>query len=169
MTCAPFCIRQLRRPDWHDRLVADYLRLRDTDACHGSHWFGGRYENRYIAPDDLPAVRPLLARARDLAAELLGRPAAELRVGYWFNEMRPGEETGPHSHDEDDELLSGVYYLCVPPASGDLLLGEGARPLRLRPREASFVFFPPELVHAVSRNESEALRLSVGLNIGPRS
>ncbi len=168
MSCAPFCVRQLRRPDWHDRLIADYLRLRDTPACRASHWFGGRYENRYLAPDDLPAVRPLLARATALAAELLERPAATLRIGYWFNDMQPGQETLPHRHDEDDELLSGVYYLCVPPGSGELLLGAGPRPLRLRPREASFVFFAPDLVHAVSRNGSDRPRLSVAFNIGPR-
>jgi hypothetical protein len=81
--------------------------------------------------------------------------------------MEPGHVTLPHHHEEDDELVSGVYYVQVPTDSGDLVLGEGAASCRLAPRPGMLVFFPPTLVHEVTRNNSAGVRLSVAMNFGP--
>lgn len=46
------------------------------------------------------------------------QPAEKLKYGFWFNPMRPGHTTTPHSHDDDDECLSCVYLLSGPRTLG---------------------------------------------------
>ncbi|MEK9134507.1 MAG: hypothetical protein AAB333_06565 [Pseudomonadota bacterium] len=81
--------------------------------------------------------------------------------------MHPGDVTFARTHDENDELLSGVYYIDVPPHSGKLMLIDGARREEVPSRSGLFVFFAPEMLHEVTRNESDRPRLSIGFNIGP--
>ncbi len=149
-------------------ILAGFQALSEAPDLRRSHFFAGRFENVYIPRARLPALDPVLAAARRGAAEHLGRPGLELAVGYWFNAMAPGQTTQAHRHDEDDELLSGVYYVQVPEDSGDLLLIEGGVTARLRPQAGQFVFFAPELVHEVSVNRSDKMRLSIGMNFGIR-
>lgn len=133
-----------------------------------SHWFGGRYENIYVPRQRVPALAPVLQAARRGAAQFLQREQLELSVGFWFNEMQPGHVTMPHHHEEDDELVSGVYYVSAPERSGDLVLEQGAATTAISPREGMLVFFSPEVVHRVTENRSAATRLSVGMNFGRR-
>ena len=133
-----------------------------------SHFFNGRYENLYIDSGRIPELATVLSVATERARDLLGLPAAApLRCGGWFNRMGPGHVTLPHRHDDDDELLSAVYYVRVPPDSGELVLLEPPIHTRIEPREGMFVFFPPTLLHEVTENRSAAERLSIGINIGP--
>lgn len=150
------------------QIVAEFAALRDDPGLERSHFFAGRYENVYVPEERLPALAPVLAAARRAAAEYLQRPGLDLSVGFWFNEMGPGDVTLAHSHDEDDELVSGVYYVRVPESSGDLLLTQGAVSTRVRPAAGQFVFFPPDVVHEVTRNCSDQSRLSIGMNFGIR-
>jgi oxalate decarboxylase/phosphoglucose isomerase-like protein (cupin superfamily) len=83
--------------------------------------------------------------------------------------MGSGESTSEHIHDENDELLSAVYYVAAPELSGDLLLYDGPLTIRVAPVPGTFLFFPPDLPHAVETNLSPRLRLSLGINFGPRS
>jgi hypothetical protein len=71
------------------------------------------------------------------------------------------------TRDEDDEILSGVYYIDVPPDSGKLVLIDGVRREELQPRAGMYVFFAPETLHEVTCNESGRARISVGFNFGP--
>jgi hypothetical protein len=57
------------------------------------------------------------------------------RAGYWFNYMPAGSVTIPHSHDDDDELLSAVYYVTVPEDSGDLIIYTDNKDVRISPEE----------------------------------
>ena len=116
----------------------------------------------------MPALTPVLSAARRLAAEYLEKPDLNLSVGFWLNDMGPGHVTLPHAHEEDDELVSGVYYVSVPENSGELSLTQGAIHARVTPREGRFVFFPPDVVHEVSENRSDRMRLSIGMNFGIR-
>jgi hypothetical protein len=144
---------------------AQFLACPD-DAWRRSHYFGGRFENIYISTETIPALRPILVQAREFAAGITGIGAAGLRPGFWFNAMRPGDVTLPHTHDDDDEVLSAAYYLHVPAHSGDLLVHEGTRSARITPQSGMFVFFAPQCLHEVTRNDSAELRLSLGINFG---
>ncbi|MBI3777474.1 MAG: 2OG-Fe(II) oxygenase [Gammaproteobacteria bacterium] len=137
------------------------------DIVRQSHYLGGRYENLYLAPESFPEISAILDVVIAQASCLLACPETELRIGWWLNLMRPGDATFAHTHDDGDELLSGVYYIEVPPDSGKLVLMNGQQCEEIQPREGMFVFFKPEVLHEVTRNESNRTRLSIGFNIGP--
>lgn len=147
-------------------LCAAFLSCPEHAVLRRSHFFNGRFENIYIAADALPGLNMVLAQALAFAGDILGVAPARLRLGFWFNAMRPGDVTLPHAHDDDDELLSAAYYLRVPAHSGDLLIHAGARHARIVPRPGQFVFFAPQRPHEVTRNDSGQLRLSLGINFG---
>jgi hypothetical protein len=149
-------------------ILEQYQALTDSAEIRRSHYFEGRYENIYLPEQSLPALQPLLAAARQAACRFLRRQQPGLAVGFWFNEMGPGHRTLPHSHDEDDELVSGVYYVRVPNDSGELILRQGAAVTRITPQEGMMVLFAPQVVHEVSANLSGAMRLSIGMNFGVR-
>ncbi|BAO45215.1 2OG-Fe(II) oxygenase family protein [Thiolapillus brandeum] len=132
-----------------------------------SHFFHGRYENTYIQASRMPSVERLLALATQHAATILGMPARELKCGFWFNVMQPGDVTTWHSHDEEDELLSCVYYIHVPEGSAELVLLLEKGEKYVTPEENMFVFFSPRMEHAVGRHEGKQPRLSLAINFGP--
>ena len=146
-------------------LIDQYLALRDQPEIRKTHHFGGRYENIYVGRELIPELDAMLNVATAAAAIVSGE-TRPLRAGYWFNEMQPGQATTMHSHDDDDEILSGVFYVTVPEGSGDLLLGKGGEQVAVAPVESAFVFFSPALPHAVGKNLSDRMRLSIGMNFG---
>ena len=141
--------------------------LPQSDIVRRHLYLGGRYENLYVAFESMPEIRVILDLAIAQAAHILNRPKKDLRMGWWLNIMRPGDITFAHAHDADDEILSGVYYIDVPPDSGKLVLIDGARREEVQPHAGMFIFFAPEILHEVTRNESGRPRISVGFNIGP--
>ena len=149
-------------------LLQQYRAAGDDPQLQRTHYFEGRYENVYIPRERLPALAPVLDAARLGAERFLQRQEPDLSVGFWFNEMGPGHVTLPHHHEEDEELVSGVYYVTVPPDSGDLVLEQGAAMTRISPREGMLVFFAPDVVHRVTENRSDGMRLSIGMNFGRR-
>ncbi len=149
-------------------LRARISRLSETGMARRSHYLGGRYENIYVEQESLPEIGAILDTAIMQAAAILGRPHAMLRIGWWLNLMQPEDVTYAHTHDDADELLSGVYYIDAPPDSGRLVLFDGGRREQVEPRSGMFVFFAPDVPHEVTRNESDRPRLSVGFNVGPR-
>jgi hypothetical protein len=142
-------------------------RLTENDIIRRNHLQGGRYENLYVSLESIPELRVILDLATAQGAYLLGLVKKDLSLGWWLNIMQPGDRTYPHSHDEADELLSGVYYIDAPPNSGRLLLVRGAQHAEVQPRVGMFVFFPPEVTHEVTHNESDRSRISIGFNLGP--
>lgn len=145
-----------------------YERWAVAPETRRTHYFGGRFENVYIPFERISALAPVLAEARRLAGEALALDPGRLRVGFWFNAMEPAQRTLPHTHDDADELLSGVYYVAIPPESGELVIAQPHSRTHVAPRPGMFVFFPPDLVHEVTENRSSARRLSIGLNVGPK-
>jgi hypothetical protein len=148
-------------------LLAAFRALGPENFARRTHLIGGRYENLYVDRGHLPALRPILDRALGCAARILGRPPETLRQGFWFNAMGPGDFTSEHTHEENDELLSGVYYVEAPEGSGDLILFDGPLSIRVKPQAGTLLFFPPELPHAVETNRSGRPRLAIGMNFGP--
>jgi hypothetical protein len=141
--------------------------LPQKDIVRRHHYLGGRYENLYVAFESIPEIRVILDMATAQAAHILIRPKKDLRVGWWLNIMRPGDVTCAHTHDENDEILSGVYYIDVPPDSGKLVLIDGSRREEVWPHAGMFIFFAPEILHEVMHNESGRQQISVGFNLGP--
>jgi hypothetical protein len=147
----------------------EYQLARTGPGVRKSHFFEGRYENIYIEERLIPSLGPVLSAARQGARRFLGTAGLELKLGFWFNEMAPGDVTLPHDHDEDDELLAAAYYVRVPDDSGQLVLGAGQQTVTVTPVPGRVVFFRPGLIHRVTRNLSNEVRLSVGMNFGSDS
>ena len=147
-------------------VMAEYQRLLDSGHVRKSHLFAGRYENIYVDRNRIAGLSMLIPFWIDSAAEVLGRQSAELRCGFWFNDMQPGDVTLPHTHDDDDEWLSGVYYLQVPADSGDLVIRHQGEKLQVAPEDGKLVLFPANAMHEVEKNRSQQRRLSIGINFG---
>ena len=148
------------------QILDGYLQLRELDFLRRSHFFGGRYENLYFERERIPAIAGVLEQAESYAQNLL-QQTNSLRSGFWINDMGPGEATTEHDHDEDDEMLSAVYYVQAPQASGDLIIMDSHNRTLLTPQAGMFVFFAPSVVHSVSVNRSGERRISMGMNFGP--
>lgn len=149
----------------NSRLYYDFLRAMDKTETHRSHYFEGRYENIYIDAGYVSEINTVLDQVSHWG-EALYNEQPGLKRGFWFNYMLPGEKTLAHTHDDDQESLSAVYYVRVPSDSGQLVLGSGVESLIVEPGEGLTVLFPPDLVHKVTINNSDEARLSIGINIG---
>lgn len=152
---------------FNHNLYARFLELSDAGRVRLSHHFEGRFENTYIEESDIPAIAALLALVRQQAGQLLGVAPEKLKTGFWFNAMEAGQRTAPHHHDENDELLSAVYYIRVSDNSGDLVLYGNDGNIRVQPQEGKLVMFAPAVLHEVTVNHSTEMRLSVAMNVGP--
>jgi hypothetical protein len=149
------------------RIQEAFRGLTKDDFTRRTHFFGGRYENLYVQRTCIPEMAAVLAHIETCAQVILARGGEPLRIGFWFNAQGPGQSTTEHTHDEYDELLSGVYYVSAPPESGDLILVDGVLTTRVTPVPGMFLFFSPALAHRVEPNRSSYQRLSVGFNVGP--
>ncbi|OOY98261.1 hypothetical protein BOW20_09835 [Solemya velum gill symbiont] len=150
-----------------DAVRQRFEQLLDDESTNKTHHFDGRFENIYPDKSRFPEMDQLSVFLLDLARQRLGTEA-ELQLGYWFNLMGPGHTTSLHTHEENDELLSGVCYLQVPDESGDIVFPAGDNTHRLTPQTGDVYLFSPSLPHLVEKNCSRENRLSVAFNIGPR-
>ena len=158
----------LREPDkLNTSLYARFMELSGTERVRQTHYFAGRFENIYIEEADIPDVVTLLNVVKQQAGQLLGIEADTLKAGFWFNAMHAGHRTTLHHHDENDELLSAVYYIRVPENSGNLILHDGDKQVCIQPQEGKLVMFAPDVLHEVTANLGSGLRLSVAMNVGP--
>jgi len=147
-------------------LAAAFACLDETVFQRRTHFIAGRFENLYLERDGLPGLGQILDYAQAEAARRLGKIAAELRSGFWLNAMGPGQSTSRHSHEENDEVLSGVYYVTAPADSGDILFHDPPFETRVSPQAGLLLLFAPDLPHSVEPNRSNQLRLSVAFNFG---
>lgn len=152
----------------NQNLFNGYYQFVNDENIKRSHFFEGRYENIYIGKDAIPELNIILNTAIGHTAHILNLNKNTLKAGLWFNAMEPGHVTLAHRHDDDDELLSAVYYITVPENSGELILRHKQLATHVTPEEGMFVFFPPDISHEVSKNNSNEVRLSLGINIGPK-
>jgi hypothetical protein len=148
-------------------LYQRFMELFATGRMTQSHFFAGRFENIYIKAVAIPDIETVLNMVKNQAGQLLGIPAGALKAGFWFNAMNAGQRTAVHHHDENDELLSAVYYIRVPENSGDLILHEDDMTISIHPQAGKLVMFAPQVLHEVTVNRGSGLRLSVGMNVGP--
>lgn len=166
-----FCRVSSSLSEEQNKLLEDsFQALKNADHVNKTHYIRNRFENIYISREKVTGLNALLIEALSHASRLIHHQH-KLKVGFWFNEMQPGTKTSAHSHEEDDELLSGVYYIHVPENSGDLVLGDkdddSEQITTIKPRAGELIFFSPKLVHSVEENKSSQTRLSIGMNFGP--
>lgn len=153
--------------DINQQILATYLQFDGGDFSRRSHFFGGRFENLYFERESIPAVKQVLEHANTCAAEILKVSRLSLRNGFWINDAGPEQSTTEHDHDDNDEILTGVYYIQVPPESGDLVIVDKHCRTLLSPQPGMFAFFAPNVLHSVSVNRSKERRISMGMNFGP--
>jgi len=152
--------------DVNNVIAKKYQNLNDNDFKEKTHLFNGRYENIYLELDKIPEIGTVFQQALENAALILNIKKERLSAGFWLNEMNAGDVTTAHTHDDDDELLSCVYYVVVPDKSGDLIIYDNKKKNSIAPKEGEFIFFSPSTLHEVSKNESEYVRLSIAFNFG---
>jgi len=154
----------------HAKIIEQFYKLLEDPATHKSHFFNGRYENIYIAKSLLPEIEPILNTILEESAKLLRCDKSELKIGFWFNLMQKDEVTLAHNHDDDDEIISGTYYLQAPEQAGVLSIKLADQIIStIEPKDAGLSFFHPALEHEVSRHGSPVPRISIGFNIGPET
>ncbi|MGD8926161.1 MAG: hypothetical protein PVG20_04895 [Thioalkalispiraceae bacterium] len=147
--------------------MQDILTLLDDPETRMTHFFNGRYENIYIDREKIPGIKLILQMIKQEAANLLQLEEKELQLGFWINFMQKDDVTLPHCHDDDDELLSGTYYLQMPEHSGALKIKlENHLSETIQPVEATLTCFHPSVEHEVTQHQSPVPRISIGFNIG---
>jgi uncharacterized protein (TIGR02466 family) len=124
--------------------------------------------------------RHVSAFAADLAFDL--GPRGRLKLdSFWVSVLKPGAAHSGHIHPHS--VISGTYYVAVPPGSGGLRLEDPRLPLMMAapPRRADapeadrrFVTLEPEagrlflweswLRHEVLANAAKTQRISVSFN-----
>ena len=117
--------------------------------------------------------------ARELQFDLSGRKLA--LDSFWINVMDKGAVHTPHIHPHS--VISGTYYVTVPPRSGairfedprlGLMMAAPPRKTKARPENRSFVDVMPRpgmlllweswLRHGVEPNGARGKRISVSFN-----
>ena len=152
--------------DINKKVAEKFESLTDDDFKEKTHLFNGRYENIYLDVNKIPELKTIVNAALENAAKILNIKQEKLASGFWLNAMAAGDVTTAHTHDDDDELLSCVYYIKVPENSGDLIIIDNNKKTIVKPEEGMFVFFTPDTLHEVSKNESSESRLSIAFNFG---
>ena len=154
-----------------------------------AHGYGGY--TSYASLNDLPQrasifadleraiARHVAGFARELQFELGGR---KLKLdSFWINVMKKGAVHTPHIHPHS--VISGTYYVTVPPNSGvirfedprlGLMMAAPPRKKNARPENRSFVDVEPKagtlllweswLRHGVEANAARTPRISVSFN-----
>ncbi|MEE9446725.1 MAG: putative 2OG-Fe(II) oxygenase [Arenicellales bacterium] len=148
--------------EFNDTLFQQFLAAELLDSVKKTHFFNGRFENLYLSDQHAPLLLDLKTDARAYASQIIGRPVR--KMGCWFNAMPKGSETTLHSHDDDDEVLSGVYYIRAPQGSGKLIIHTPEGKITHTPQAGQWVFFSPQIPHEVSEHLADDLRLSVAFN-----
>lgn len=151
------------------KIIQQYIQIKDSSEVRRTHHFFGRFENTYISKTDIPEISKILNMGLFYASSILDVPQEQLKYGFWFNEMQPGDQTTLHSHEEDDELLSAVYYIKAQKESGDLIIQQNAIDHHHEPESGKMILFNPDIPHKVTINNSDSLRLSVAMNFGPKT
>ena len=152
--------------DVNKKVLEKFELLAEEDFKEKTHLFNGRYENIYLEVNKIPELEVIVNIALENAASILNIKKEKLVFGFWLNAMGTGDVTTAHTHDDDNELLYCVYYIKVPENSGDLIITENNKKTIIKPSEGTFIFFSPDTLHEVSKNESTQSRLSIAFNFG---
>lgn len=182
-------------PVW-SRTIVDHTRLNprllnavarleaETPSIRRSNVGGWHSEANLHRNDDFVTLRRAVERAAVGCARHLGFDfdrADLIFQGMWANRNGPGDYNKPHVHP--NAILSGSYYVKVPPESGNIEFYDPVRertmlsfPVRSGHETAYKKFeygcsdgllliFPSWLSHSVQPNRSGDTRVSIAFNI----
>lgn len=153
------------------------------------HGYGGY--TSYASLNDLTLRASILAELEQAIARQVAGFARELQFdlarrklkldSLWINVMRQGAVHTPHLHPHS--VISGTYYVTVPPKSGAIRFEDPRLPMMMaappkkknaRPENRSFVDVTPKpgllllweswLRHGVEPNAARGARISVSFN-----
>jgi len=153
------------------------------------HGYGGY--TSYASLNDLPTRASVFAELEKAIAKQVGAFARELQFdlggrklrldSLWINVMKTGAIHAPHIHPHS--VISGTYYVTVPPKSGAIRFEDPRLPMLMaappkkknaRPENRSFVDVTPRpgmlllweswLRHGVEPNAARGRRISVSFN-----
>jgi uncharacterized protein (TIGR02466 family) len=153
------------------------------------HGYGGY--TSYASLNDLTLRASILAELEQAIARQVAGFARELQFdlarrklkldSLWINVMRQGAVHTPHLHPHS--VISGTYYVTVPPRSGAIRFEDPRLPMMMaappkkknaRPENRSFVDVTPKpgllllweswLRHGVEPNAARGARISVSFN-----
>lgn len=106
----------------------------------------------------------------------------QIKIQAWLNINGFGAWNTLHNHLDTNALLSGVFYVKVPPNSGNIFFydprflssvgthyqyyypGDGGY-FEISPKPNMLLFFPPSLFHMVGPNLTQDQRYSIAFNI----
>ena len=149
------------------QLAETILKLPEEAFNRRTHLFHDRYENLYIEATKLPGLEKILHEGLNKAAEILNQSKESLKLGFWLNIMNQGDVTTLHRHDDNDELLSAVYYVQANKDSAIFRLHHQGEVKEMIPVAGRFMFFDPTLAHEVTEHQIKTPRISIGINFGP--
>lgn len=144
-------------------------------------------EDRFVTLEQVPTYQKILDLFLQHCAEIiegLHWDVAGQELGitdFWVHPTEPGELTQAHQHAPS--LFSGVYYVDVPPDSGNIVFVDdypygayepkmkagkqnylGWHNLEFEAKEGAMIIFPGWMNHKVTRNRSGRQRLSLSFN-----
>lgn len=174
--------------------LEDACRMLEAEDRAGAAWAKERaYKGytSYASLDDLPRRatafaelkkrldRHAAAFARDLHLDLQGRLL--VLDSLWVNVLKPGGAHSGHLHPHS--VLSGTYYVTVPPGSSPLRFEDPRLPMMMaspprlaeapeearqfvyvQPNEGSLLLWEAWLRHEVPANAARADRISISFN-----
>ena len=140
-----------------------------------SHLINNRWENLYLDPYYVPAVKHVFMAASVFAKKITNKPVIVPHQGlgisfdeFWFNVAKSGESTRWHDHKEK-AVISGVYYLDIHDNSGDIhfrsKVKEKWNEWSQKPETGKMILFDSKLEHSVSENKSCHPRISLVFNL----
>jgi len=167
-------------------LAAEDLAGRRWSKTHG---YGGY--TSYASLNDLPRRASIFAELERVISGHVGKFARELQFdlsgkklvldSLWVNVMEKGAAHTPHIHPHS--VISGTYYVTVPPKSGvirfedprlPMMMAAPLRKPKARPENRTFVDVTPKpgmlllweswLRHGVEPNAARGKRISVSFN-----
>ncbi len=170
--------REMGRLDWN--ALEEETRLRYA----ADHSFS---EDRFVTLEQVPTYQTILELFLRQCVEIIEGlqwdvAGHELGISeFWVHLTEPGELTQAHRHAPS--LLSGVYYVDVPPGCGNIVFIDdyphgfyepkvkagkqnylGWRDLEFEAKEGGMIIFPGWMNHKVKRNRSDRRRLSLSFN-----
>ena len=144
-----------------------------ADVCIKN--YSKRKSNKNYASRSEDIVMPVNKSVKKIAKELslahqkhFGKRLNILQ-DHWAQVHFKNESTQFHYHLGSDVDMVGVYYVKVPPNSGDLILRYKKHELDrsewiFSPKENGFIMFEPGMVHGVSPNKNEKPRICISMN-----
>ena len=165
-------------PAWLSRLNA--LREASPMPAGRSNRGGWNSDVKLFQEPDFAPLRATVTELVKHAMTQCGQKGSwQVSMAGWANMHDSGGYNTLHMHP--GHLLSGVYYLKVPPKAGNIVFRDpkyaaimtgisGDKPFSrnfesVQPQEGQMLLFPSWLEHRVEENHSDETRVSIAFNV----